>query len=149
MQTKFPFWNGGPNHDNTTNFGDSVLLQYDADGSQSLIFLDSYWVIGHLSKFARPGASVVTMSGSGAAATPADYDAIRSVALGQSSNASLPLMAIAFTAPGAASASCVVANPNAAPRTFKLVDADAALGAQAVIATLPPHSIATYTWPTQ
>lgn len=35
---KYPFWRGGPNHDNTTKFGDPVLFEFNATGSQRLIF---------------------------------------------------------------------------------------------------------------
>jgi hypothetical protein len=68
----------GPNHDNTTNFGDPLLFEYNATGTQRLVFQPSYWVLGHLSRFARPGATIVNITaGPGVAATNADYEAVR------------------------------------------------------------------------
>ena len=73
-----PWYYGGPNHDNTTNFGDPILFEYNRTGSQRLVFQPSYWVLGHISRFARPGATVINVTaGPGVAVTNADYEAVR------------------------------------------------------------------------
>ena len=73
-----PWYYGGPNHDNTTNFGDPLLFEYNRTGSQRLVFQPSYWVLGHISRFARPGATVINITaGDGVAVTDADYEAVR------------------------------------------------------------------------
>jgi hypothetical protein len=139
---------GGPNHDNTTNFGDSSLLDVQADGSARLRFTPWYYVMGHVSRFARPGAHRVTASGAGFAASASDYDAVRAFTLGQSSNGSLPLVATAFVAPDGRSASVVVLNAGDAPLTFKLLDlASGPSGTdRAASASIPANSMQTYTW---
>ena len=62
---KYPDKLGGPNHDHTTHFGDPLLFQFNASGAQKLIYQPSYYVIGHLSKFFRPGATIVGVGGAG------------------------------------------------------------------------------------
>ena len=44
--TMYPESRGGPNHDNTTHFGDGILLEYNASGTQRLVLQSSYWVRG-------------------------------------------------------------------------------------------------------
>lgn len=102
-------------------------------------------MIGHLSRFARPGAVRVDAQGPGFAVTPADYDAIRAYTLGQSSNGSLPLVASAFVAPGNAYAAVVVLNAGDNEKEFKLADAQAG-GVRAALTSIPAHSIQTYTF---
>lgn len=137
---------GGPNHDNTTNFGDSSLLHVFPDGSAALEFTSWYWVMGHLSRFARPGALRVDASGPGFAASPTDYDAIRAYTLGQSTNGTLPLVASAFVAPGGDYASVVVLNAGDSPLKFKLADSQSGGGVRATQAAIPARSIQTYTF---
>ena len=137
---------GGPNHDNTTNFGDSSLLHVFPDGSAALEFTSWYWVMGHLSRFARPGALRVDASGPGFAASPADYDAIRAYTLGQSTNGTLPLVASAFVAPGGDYASVVVLNAGNTSLKFKLADLQSGGGVRATQAAIPARSIQTYTF---
>jgi len=144
--TMFPWWRGGPNHDNTTNFGDPVLFEYNATGSQRLQYLSSYYIIGHVSRFARPGAVRVDAGGAGVAAAFKEYDAVRAHALGQSSNGTLPLVTAAFVAPDGATASVVVLNPSDAPVAFKLRDVGAGAGPRAAQAVIPAHAIQTYTY---
>ena len=101
---KYPESYGGPNHDNTTHFGDGVLFEFNATGSQRLILQSSYWVRplapkgtrripkpvfltrppsrphpqiqGHFSRAMRPGSFVVNTAGF-TADTYADFEAIR------------------------------------------------------------------------
>lgn len=145
MGDKYPQYYGGPNHDFTRSFGDPVLFEYNATGTQRLVFLPSYYIIGHLSRFARPGARLVPSGGAGTAATAADYDDVRAYALSQK-DATAFLLSAAFVSPDGKTASAVVANPTNDAQTFKLLDSDAPGGPRAASATLPAHAIATYTW---
>lgn len=79
--SKYPWAYGGPNHDNTTTFGDPLLFEFNATGAQALIKQPSYWVIGHFSRFARPGAKIVSVGGDGIATTAAEYEAVRAYAM--------------------------------------------------------------------
>ena len=128
--------------------GDPVLFEFNASGTQRLIY-QAYWIIGHFSRFARPGARVLFTNGTrGVASSSRDYDAVRGYAVGGSSgvnNTGLPLLAVGFESPSGGSVSVVVANPSAAAVQLKLRDADADAGA-ATLVTLPSMSIATYSW---
>ena len=42
--TMFPESLGGPNHDNTTHFGDGLLFEFNASGTQRLVYQSAYWV---------------------------------------------------------------------------------------------------------
>ena len=139
---KYPQYYGGPNHDFTRSFGDPVLFEYNASGSQRLVFQSSYWIIGHVSKFARPGARVIASGGAGTAASAADYDDVRAYSLKQKPWTDF-LLSVAFVAPDGKTVSTVVANPTNATADFKLLDSE---GARAAHASLPAHSIATFTW---
>jgi glucosylceramidase len=77
---KYPYAYGGPNHDNTTSFGDPLLFEFDRNGTQRIDLQPSYWVLGHFSRFARPGDRVVGSGGAGVATTMADYNLIRALA---------------------------------------------------------------------
>lgn len=145
MGDKYPQWLGGPNHDGTTHFGDPVLFEFNATGTQRLVFQSSYWIIGHISRFARPGARLVASGGAGVAATAAEYDDVRAYAVGQAPSTQ-HLLAAAFVSPDGVTASAVVANPTDAAVLFKLLDADAKGGPRAAHASLPPHSIGTFSW---
>ena len=79
------------------------------------------------------------------AASAADYDSVRAYALGQAASTDL-LLAVAFAAEDGRTLSAVVANPTDADATFDLVDAGAQGGARAATTTLPPHTIATFSW---
>jgi glucosylceramidase len=143
---RFPQYEGGPNHDGTRTFGDPILFEYNASGTQQLIFLSSYFIIGHVSKYAaRPGARLVASAGAGTAASAADYDDVRAYSVGQKASTDF-LLAAAFVSADGASASAVVANPTNEDVSFKLLDSDAPGGPRAALASLPAHSIATYTW---
>ena len=52
--SKYPESRGGPNHDNTTVFGDGILLEYNSSGTQRLIFQSSYWVRQEKTRAAPP-----------------------------------------------------------------------------------------------
>jgi hypothetical protein len=94
---------------------------------------------------ARPGARLVPSGGAGTAASAADYDDVRAYALSQK-DATDFLLAAAFVSADGTTASAVVANPTNEAQDFKLLDSDAPGGARAARATLPAHSIATFTW---
>lgn len=132
-----------PISDNTTTFGDPVLLEYNASGTQRIMKQSSYWIIGHTSRVAHPGSHRVASGGAGIAATPAEYDAVRAAALGQPHATPLPLLATAFLSTDGATVSAVVVNPTDAAVAFKLRDA---AGARATHASIPAHAIQTYTW---
>ena len=143
---RYPEYLGGPNHDFTRSFGDPVLFEYNATGTQRLIFLPSYYIIGHISRFAaRPGSRLVPSGGAGTAASAADYDDVRAYSLSQKDSTDF-LLSAAFVSPDGKTASAVVANPTNSAQDFKLLDSDAQGGARAARASLPAHSIATYTW---
>ena len=142
---KYPNFRGGPNHDGTRSFGDPVLFEFNASGTQQLIFLPSYYIIGHLSKFARPGARLVASGGAGTAAASKDYDDVRAYSLSQKDSTDF-LLAAAFVSEDGMTASAAVANPTDAQADFKLLDSDAQGGPRAARASLPAHSIATFTW---
>ena len=99
---QYPWAYGGPNHDNTTSFGDPLLFEFNASGSQRLILQPSYWVLGHLSRAARPGATVVGSGGAGVCTAPGDYEQIRAYATDREARAAagLKLLAVAFRSAG-------------------------------------------------
>lgn len=142
---RYPYWRGGPNHDNTTSFGDPLLFEYNTTGTQRLVKQSSYWIIGHVSRYASPGSHRVTSGGAGVASTAAEYDDVRASALGQHHTAPLKLLASAFLSSDGATVSTVVVNPTDAAVDFKLRDV---VGARAAHASIPPHSVQTYTWDT-
>lgn len=139
---KYPQWLGGPNHDGTRQFGDPVLLEYNASGAQRLILQPSYYIVGHVSRVALPGARRLATAGAGVAASAAEYDAVRAAALGKAP-AATQLLALAFAAAEGGAKHAVVANPTDAELAFQLVDAATGLAAEA---TLPAHAIATFSW---
>ena len=145
--SKYPWAYGGPNHDNTTTFGDPVLFEYNATGEQRLIFQPSYYVLGHFSRFGRPGATVVAANGTGFAASAADYEAIRAYAQGKAKTANnLKLLATAFLSKDGTTIDLVVANANDSPATFTI--ADSAAGKEAA-AAIPAKAVQTYSWTVQ
>ena len=123
-----------------------MLLELNATGTERLIYQPSYYIIGHVSRYARPGSRLVPSGGRGVAASAADYDGVRAYALGQAASTDA-LLAVAFAAADGRSFAAVVANPSDAAATFDLIDAGAQGGARAATTTLPPHTIATYSWP--
>jgi len=141
----FPYYLSGPNHVNDTHAGDPLLFEYNATGTQRLIKNPSYWVIGHVSRYARPGDFVVSSGGVGVASSELDYDAIRIYALNPPlPGLGLPLMAVASITADGTTVSVVVANCNAYDVAFKL--RDAAGGLRSANATIPAHSIQTYSY---
>eukprot|EP01047_Picozoa_sp_COSAG01_P023063 COSAG01_NODE_1389_length_10493_cov_12.367414_13_plen_133_part_00 len=124
--------------------GDPLLFNFDKNGSQQLVFQPSYWVLGHLSRFARPGATVVKSGGEGVASTSADYEAIRAYYMDKETThvSGLKLLATAFVSKDGATAHVVVANANDEPVPFKLSD-----GGRAAKASIPAKAIQTYSWP--
>jgi O-glycosyl hydrolase len=148
---KFPESYGGPNHDNTTRFGDGILLEFNATGTQRLIFQSAYWIQGHFSRFMRPGSFVVLTTGDITAQSYADFESVRKFAVGCRGSscpppaAQLPLMSVGYVDPVQQVAGVVVANVNGEAVSFNLVDA---AGNQHTPCTIPPSSIQTYTWAT-
>lgn len=140
---------GGPNHDGTRDFGNSGVLRVEADGSAAILKQSWYWVMGHVSRFARPGAVALPATGAGVAATLGDYDAVRAYALGTrpGGDAGLPLVASAFLSPDGTTVSVVVLNPSGADVHFKLADVEGGHGTpRAAPAVAPAHSLQTYTY---
>ena len=137
-------YNGGPQHGGSGGLSGPVFFNEDAAGGQSLRYQSSFFALGHVSRYARPGSHRVTASGPGFASTIADYEAVRaSVVNGKAPPAGgLPLVASAFVDSAAGVVSVVVMNAGATGVTFKL--ADAPRGAANV--TIPAHSIASYRW---
>jgi glucosylceramidase len=145
----YPAWLGGPNHDHTTDFGDPLLLQFNASGAQAVVYTPSYWIIGHFSRFARPGSARIATSGAGLASTNADYNEVRAFALGKNAT-SLPLMAASFLSADASTVSVVVANANDYAVDFMLRDAVGANGQpRAAHASIPALAIQTYSFAAQ
>ena len=119
--TMYPQYYGGPNHDGST-FGDPVIFEYNSTGTQRLIFQSAYYIIGHISRYARPGSYVINSTGQGVANSYADYESIRDYSLGKGANPNnLPLVAVGFVSSDN-QVTVVVANPNDDSRTFKLRD---------------------------
>lgn len=123
-----------------------MLFEFNASGTQRLLFQPSYWMLGHVSRFARPGSTVVATSGG--ATTYADYDAVRAHAMQCFDDSkcpvvdSLPLLTVGFVGAGGV-ASVVVVNANANARNFSLFDAaDARYSASSI----PAESVQTYTF---
>jgi hypothetical protein len=141
--SKYPWAYGGPNHDNTTTFGDPVLFEYNATGEQELLMQPSYWVLGHFSRFARPGTTVLSVSGGGFATSARDYEAVRAYAQGKVPKATdLKLLATAFLSKDGTTIDLVVANANDLPLTFKLEDGKGG----AAITSIPAKAVQTYSW---
>jgi hypothetical protein len=141
--SQYPWARGGPNHDNTTDFGDPLLFDFDASGSQQLLRQPSYYVIGQLSRYVRPGSTVLACGGSGTASSPADYEALRLYATGQPAQASgLPLLASAFLSADGQEVIVVVANANDEQVHFKLADGTG----RAAQAAIPAKAVQTYSW---
>lgn len=147
---KYPQYVGGPNHDQSRVFGDPLLFEWNITTGQQLLKQPSYYILGHFSRFARPGSFRVRSGGAGVASLAADYDAVRAAALGQAPYSTLSqLLAVAFVSHDSETAVVVVANPTDAPITFKLRDLAApgsGAAARAVQDTIPAHAIRTYTY---
>jgi len=125
--------------------GDPLLFEFNATGTQRLILQPSYYLLGHLSRFARPGASVVVSGGAGIATSNADYEAIRAygVSAGTAPVSGLKLVAAAFISADETHVIVVVGNPNDGPDVpFKLADGTG----RAVQTSIPPKAVQTYTW---
>ena len=129
-----------------SKFGDPVLFEFNASGSQRLIFQPSYYLLGHVSRFARPGSSVVATSGG--AASYADYEAWRAHAMRCFDDATcptvtdLPLLTLGVVGAGGTT-SVVVVNANAVARNFSLFDVR---GARYTASSIPAESVQTYTF---
>jgi len=119
---KYPESYGGPNHDNTTHFGDPILFEYNSTGTQRLILQSAYWIIGHFSRFMRPGSFVVPTFGDTATSYD-DFEAVRDFAVSCRSKqcpppTKLPLLSVGYSDPAMQQAGVIVANPNSVPSAF-------------------------------
>jgi hypothetical protein len=144
---KFPESYGGPNHDNTTHFGDPILFEFNMSGTQRLVFQPSYYVLGHFSRVMLPGAFVVRTEGT-TASSFADFEGLRNRTLTCWNRAcppaaGFPLLSVGFTDPVRGQAGVVVANVNAAGVDFVLGDVQ---GDRASKSRIPGLSIQTYTF---
>ena len=137
-------YNGGPQHGGSGGLSGPVFFNEDANGVQSLRYQSSFWSLGHISRYARPGSVRVAASGPGFASTIADYEAVRATIVNNARPPAggLPLVASAFVDDAAGVASVVVLNAGAVDVSFKL--ADAPLGA--VNMTIAARTIASYRW---
>lgn len=148
MGDRFPESLGGPNHDNTTHFGDPILFEFNKTGSQRLVLQPSYWILGHFSRAMRPGSFVVPTTGD-TADTYADFEAVRNYTLtcwGQSQSCpppSLPLLSVGFADPVKNQAGIVIANINHHDIEFNILDVSGGRYSQGII---PAQSILTCTW---
>ena len=142
---RFPESYGGPNHDNTTHFGDGILFEFNASGTQRLIYQSSYWIQGHFSRFMRPGSVVVQTTGQSTATTYEDFEAIRNHSV-QCANSpcapvSLKLLSVGFVDEERGHAGVVVANANAFLMNFNIYDQQLN---QFTACSIPPFSIQSY-----
>ena len=148
MGTKFPESYGGPNHDNTTTFGDPILFEFNSTGSQRLVLQSSYWVLGHFSRVMLPGAFIVNAAGANVATTYEDFEVIRNRTVNCwrrqcEPAAGLPLLSVGFTDPVRGQAGVVVANVNEQGVDFVLGDTQSG---RASTSHIPGQSIQTYTF---
>jgi glucosylceramidase len=143
----YPSKKGGPNHDGS-QFGDPVLFEYNASGTQALIFQAPYYILGHLSRYARPGSHLITSGGAGVASSYADYEAVRAYAVAKSIApvSNLTLLSVAFLSQDATTVSVAVANPNDVAVAFKLRDVTGGGAPRAVQTTIPAKAVHTYTF---
>lgn len=140
------YMEGGPNHDNTTNFGNSGILYVDADGTGSILYQSWYWVMGHVSRYFRPGSTRVSTRGAGVASMPEDYDAVRAYVQGQrpAKDVGLPLVSSAVVSADGTTVSVVVMNPSSSDVTYKLRDmAGPGSTPRAAQVFIPAHSLQT------
>ena len=137
---------GGPNHTGS-RFGSAMLLWQDDSGCEELVFQPTFFAIGHVSRFVRPGWRRVKATGPGFAATGADYDAVLAHAYRDKGPSSPPLVASAFQSEDGRHVAVVVLNAGDAEVDYELFDSSmgvaSAADASAVRITAPAHSIQT------
>jgi glucosylceramidase len=144
---RFPESFGGPNHDNTTHFGDGILFEFNASGTQRLIFQSSYWVHGHFSRFMRPGSVVVVTTGDTTATAYSDFESIRnhSVVCAKTPCGHITepfkLLSVGYVDKERGHAGVIVANANAVTVSFNINDA---MANRYTVCSIPPFSIQTY-----
>ena len=137
---------GGPNHINRTDIGAPILV----DPATDTFYVQSpYYYMGHVSRFAPPGARHTACSGRGFAATPQEFDAVKDYILPQISGGappagSCPLVATCFVSADLTAGVVVVMNANAAAAATSIaVEPRAGDAGGTLPLSLPPHSIAT------
>ena len=133
---------GGPNHTGS-RFGSAMLLWQDDNGYEELVFQSTFFAIGHVSRFVRPGWRRVTATGTGFAATAADYDAVLAHAYRGTGPSAPPLVASAFQSEDGRHVAVIVLNGGDAEVEFELVDSSLGAASAAVRITSPAHSIQT------
>lgn len=145
---RFPESRGGPNHDNTTHFGDPILFEFNATGTQRLVLQPSYWVLGHFSRALRPGSFVVPTSGY-TADSYTDFEAVRNYTLAcwgdrTCEPPSLPLLSVGFADPVNGVAGVIVANINHDAVEVNIKDVSG--GGRYTSGSISAQTIRTYTW---
>ena len=142
-------YQGGPAHDHSSGFSAPMLFDQDGTpGGDALRYQTSFWAMGHVSRYARPGSVRVAAAGPGFAATSEDFETVRATVVnGRAPPAGgLPLIASAFVDDAAGTASVVVVNAGPTPVTFKLTDDTRPAASRAVAVTIPAHTIQSYRW---
>jgi glucosylceramidase len=137
-------YNGGPNHINRSDISAPILVDTETN---SLYVQSMYYYIGSLSRFVPPGWHMVSVSGTGLAVTPSDYNSVKNHIRQNLPNppappAWVPLVAAAFSSPDLTQGTLVVMNVLSQPT--KLVVADTTLGSFNY--TLPSRSVVTFTF---
>jgi O-glycosyl hydrolase len=143
LHTGYPTnYNGGPQHGGGDGLSGPIFFNQAQNGAQSLVFQSSFWAMGQISRYARPGAVRVTAAGPGFASSIADFEAVRATIINNKPPPAggLPLVGVAFEDDAAGIGSVVVLNAGPTDVTFKL--ADAALGAAKI--TVGANSIVSY-----
>lgn len=149
---------GGPNHINRTDIGAPILRAYNG----SLIYQSSYFYMGHVSRWVRPGDVCVNLTSATGllAVSPAEVDALSkyvqsnaaaegagNAANGDAAVPSAVIMGGAFVSADGTTATVVVMNPGPATTAFKLQDVAADGSVRATTVSLPPRSIQTLLYP--
>lgn len=135
-------YNGGPQHGGGDGLSGPIFFNQAQNGGQSLVYQSSFWALGQISRYARPGSVRVSASGPGFASAIADYETVRATIINNAPvpAGGLPLVGVAFEDSATGVGSVVVLNAGPTDVTFKLTDA--ALGAAKI--TVGANSIASY-----
>lgn len=143
LHTGYPTnYNGGPQHGTGDSLSGPIFFNQAQNGGQSLVYQSSFWGLGQISRYARPGSVRVAASGPGFASAIADYEAVRATIINNKPPPAggLPLVGLAFADAASGYGSVVVMNAGPTDVTFKL--ADTKLGAAKL--TAGANSISSY-----
>jgi hypothetical protein len=135
-------YNGGPQHNGGDGLSGPIFYNQAPNGDQTLVYQSSFWGMGQISRYARPGSVRVSATGPGFASAISDFEAVRATIVNNAPPPAngLPLVAAAFEDSAAGMGSVVVMNAGPNDVTFKLTDT--ALGATKV--TVTANSIVSY-----